>query len=79
MKKNDDIILDITSLSGQGLGIGRVDGMAVFVDNTAVGDRVEAHIIKVKKNYSVGKLSKIIFPSESRKEVDCPVFSKMGG
>ena len=40
MKKNDDIILDITSLSGQGLGIGRVDGMAVFVDGTAVGDRV---------------------------------------
>ena len=79
MKKNDDIILDITSLSGQGVGIGRVDGMAVFVDNTAVGDRVEAHIIKVKKNYSVGKLSKIIFPSESRKEVDCPVFSRCGG
>ena len=79
MKKNDDIILDITALSGQGVGIGRVGGMAVFVDRTVVGDRVCAHIIKVKKNYSVGKLLEIIIPSKGRKEVDCPAFSQCGG
>ena len=79
MKKNDDIILEITALSGQGVGIGRYNGMAVFVDQTAVGDTVKAHIIKVKSKYSVGKLLEIITPSESRKEVDCPAFSKCGG
>lgn len=79
MKKNDDIILEITALSGQGVGIGRYEGMAVFVDQTAVGDTVKAHIIKVKSNYSVGKLIEIINPSDSRKEVDCPAFSKCGG
>jgi len=79
MKKNDDIILEITALSGQGVGIGRYEGMAVFVDQTAVGDTVKAHIIKVKSKYSVGKLLEIITPSESRKEVDCPAFSKCGG
>ncbi len=79
MKKNDDIILEITTLSGQGVGIGRYDGMAVFVDSTAVGDTVKAHIIKVKKSYAVGKLTEIITPSKSRKEVECEAFLRCGG
>ncbi len=79
MKKNDDIILEITALSGQGVGIGRYEGIAVFVDQTAVGDTVKAHIIKVKSNYCIGKLMEIISPSTSRKEVDCPAFSRCGG
>jgi len=79
MKKNDDIILEITSLSGQGVGVGRYEGMAVFVDQTAVGDTVKAHIIKVKSKYCIGKLMEIISPSESRKEVDCPAFLRCGG
>ncbi len=79
MKKNDNIILEITALSGQGVGIGRYEGIAVFVDQTAVGDTVKAHIIKVKRNYCVGKLTEIIHPSASRQEVDCPAFSRCGG
>ena len=79
MKKNDDIILKITSLSGQGVGVGRYEGMAVFVDQTAVGDTVKAHIIKVKSKYCVGKLTEIIHPSDCRKNVDCPAFSRCGG
>ena len=79
MKKNDDIVLEITALSGQGVGIGRYNGIAVFVDQTAVGDTVKAHIIKVKKNYCVGKLMEIVMPSPYRKAVDCPAFSRCGG
>ena len=79
MKKNDDIILEITALSNQGVGIGRYEGMAVFVDQTAVGDTVKAHVIKVKSKYSIGKLMEVITPSKSRKEVDCPAFSRCGG
>ncbi|MBO5231869.1 MAG: 23S rRNA (uracil(1939)-C(5))-methyltransferase RlmD [Clostridia bacterium] len=79
MKKNDDIVLEIKALSGQGVGIGRYNGIAVFVDQTAVGDTVKAHIIKVKKNYCVGKLMEIVTPSPDRKAVDCPAFSRCGG
>ncbi len=79
MKKNDDIILEITAVSGQGIGIGRIDGMAVFVEQTAVGDTVKAHIIKVKSNYAIGKLSEVVIPSADRAEVDCPVFKQCGG
>ena len=59
MKKNDEIRLDITAFTSMGSGIGRFENMAVFVDGTAPGDEITAHIIKVKKNYAVGKIKKI--------------------
>lgn len=79
MKKNDEIILNITSLSGLGAGIGRYNQMAVFVDGTAVGDTVKAHVIKVKSSYAVAKLIQVITPSPDRQEVDCPTFKQCGG
>ena len=64
MKKNDVIKLNITSLTGGGDGVAHApNGITVFVPNTAVGDEVEALIIKVKKNYCIAKLQKIITPS----------------
>lgn len=79
MKKNEKIRLNIETITGEGTGIGRVDGMAVFVPNTAVGDEVIAHIIKVKKSYAVGKVDQILSSSEDRIEVDCPAFKSCGG
>lgn len=79
MKKNDQIILEITALSSLGAGVGKYNGFAVFVDQTAVGDTVKAHIIKVKKSFAVGKLLEVITPSPYRKDVDCPAFKQCGG
>ena len=50
MKKNDEFELLITGMTAEGNGVGHKDGMAVLVSNTAVGDTVLAHAIKVKKN-----------------------------
>ncbi|MGN0448693.1 MAG: 23S rRNA (uracil(1939)-C(5))-methyltransferase RlmD [Acutalibacteraceae bacterium] len=79
LKKNDDIRLEITAFTSQGSGIGRFEEMAVFVDGTAPGDIITAHIIKVKKNYAIGKISKIIKKSKYRVEPDCEVNSRCGG
>ncbi len=79
MQKNDKVKLDITSMTADGSGVGRVDGMAVFVPMTAVGDTVRAHIIKVTKSYAIGKAEKILTPSKDRAENDCPVFNRCGG
>ena len=46
IKKNDEIKLKIDALTSLGSGIGRFKEMAVFVDGTAVGDEIIAHIIK---------------------------------
>ncbi len=79
MKKNDRIELNITAMSSEGVGLGRSDGMAVFVSGTAVGDVVLAHIIKVKSRYAIGKLVQVLKQSEDRKDVDCPAFKSCGG
>ncbi len=79
LRKNDEIRLTITTLTSVGSGLGRYNDMAVFVDGAAVGDELEVHIIKVKKNYAIGKIKKIIKPSENRIEVDCDAYTRCGG
>ncbi len=79
LKKNDDIELYIDAFSSEGSGIGRFEGMAVFVDGAAAGDTVTAHIIKVKPNYAVGKLVKVLNPSKDRIAPDCPLTATCGG
>ncbi len=79
MNKNDELILKITDVTYEGNGIGKYDGMAVFVPLTAVGDTVKAKILKVKKNFAYGKVLEILSPSPDRISADCDSFSKCGG
>ncbi len=79
MKKNDDIILTISGMTAEGNGVGRYEGMAVFVPEVVVGERVSAHIIKVQKNYAVARLNEVIEKSGDRCESDCPVSHSCGG
>lgn len=79
LKKNQDIKLNISGITAEGSGVGHYDGIAVFVPNTAVGDEIECHIIKTKKNYAVGKIQSILKASKDRIIPDCEVFSRCGG
>lgn len=79
MNKNDIIKLNITATSSEGIGIGRYDGLAVFVPNTAEGDEIAARVLKVKKNLAYAKIEKIINSSADRIDPDCAVSEKCGG
>lgn len=80
IKKNDILKLKITSMTAQGNGAGKTDeGIVIFVPMSAVGDELEVRILKVKKTYAYGKIEKILKPSKSRIETDCPNFGKCGG
>ena len=79
IKKNDIITVTIEDITGQGSGIGRIDGMAVFVPLTAIGDIIEARILKVKKSYAYAKIEKLITHSQSRITPDCGCYTKCGG
>ena len=79
MKKNDIIQLDIDTMSSLGSGIGRYEGLAVFVPLSAVGDSLKVKILKVKSNCAFGKIEEILVPSPTRCDPDCAVFSKCGG
>ncbi len=79
LKKNDIITLTVTGITSEGSGVGHVNGMAVFVTGAAVGDVAECVVIKAKSNYAIGKIQKIVTPSEDRTPSDCSVYPKCGG
>lgn len=79
LKKNDRINLKIESCSSNGSGVGRYNGMAIFVPATAIGDEITAHILKTKKTYAFAKVESIVNPSADRIEPECPVYLKCGG
>lgn len=79
LKKGADIELEIDSAAFKGKGIGKVDGLAVFVPNTAPGDRVKARIIKKKKNYREAKLLEVLESGPNRIEPKCKHAQHCGG
>lgn len=79
LQKNQEITLTIDAVSSDGNGIGRHEGMAVFVPYSAIGDRLRARIVKVAKQYAYGMRLDILEPSSCRIEPDCSSYGKCGG
>ena len=79
MKKNDSIECAIHDLGTDGQGIGRYEGMTIFVDGALPGETVRAKLIALKKNYGVGKLEEVLTLSPMRVKPPCHVFGKCGG
>ncbi|QOX65660.1 23S rRNA (uracil(1939)-C(5))-methyltransferase RlmD [Anoxybacterium hadale] len=71
--------ITIEDMSHEGQGIGRIEGLAVFVDGAVVGDVVKAELTKLKKSYAFGRLTEILTPSEYRVSAACEYFGSCGG
>ena len=79
LNKNDEIELEITDVNLLGSGVGKYDGIAVFVPFTAVGDKILCRIVKVCKSYCFGIIREIITASSDRADRDCEAYKKCGG
>lgn len=80
LQKNQTVTVTVDGYTAEGFGVGRMEnGMAVFIPQTARGDKAEVLLVKVNKRFAYGKLKRIVEPSPYRIEPDCPVFSKCGG
>ncbi|WP_312354433.1 23S rRNA (uracil(1939)-C(5))-methyltransferase RlmD [Aminipila sp.] len=79
MEKGQKCQLLIDDMSNEGQGIGRVDGMAVFVKGAVPGDTVIAEITKVKKNYAFAVAAEIVEASPFRIEAECSYANQCGG
>lgn len=66
LSKNDIITLEIVDLTAEAMGVGRHEGMAVFVPMSAVGDKLSVRIVKVQKNLCYGIIEEILTPSPMR-------------
>lgn len=79
MNKNDIFEIEITGITDDGNGVGKAEGMAVFVPYALLGEKLRVIIIKVQKSYAVGKILDVIKPSESRMKAECEHFYRCGG
>ena len=60
MKKNDEIELEIIDNGINLEGIARAENKVVFVPDAIKGEKVLTKIIKVNKNFCIGKIEKIL-------------------
>ncbi|MBM2804222.1 MAG: methyltransferase, TrmA family, partial [Deltaproteobacteria bacterium] len=71
--------LEISALSYGPYGIGRVDGKAVMIPNTAPGDRIAARIVESKERYAIGEVIRLVKASPLRQTPPCPYVGRCGG
>lgn len=79
MEKNALITVDITDLGENGEGIGRHEGMAVFVPGALPGEKITARLKVQKKNYAHAKLEEIVEVSPQRVVPPCEIAAVCGG
>jgi len=79
VEKQQKILLDISGITHSGEGVGRYEGLALFVPGAVPGDTVRVQVTDLKKSYAAARLLEIVSPSRIRKEPRCPLFSSCGG
>ncbi len=67
--------LTIDSIAAGGDGIGRTNGLAVFVPRTAPGDVIEASL-DVHGIFARGRLQTMVKPSRHRINPPCPHYTR---
>ena len=70
---------NVVDLTHEGHGVIKIDRYPIFVPNALIGEEIEYKIIKVKKNFAIGKLLQVVKPSEHRVEPPCKYYWKCGG
>ena len=71
--------VEISDVAFGGRGLVRLDGMAVFVDQTVPGDRAIIRIVRKKKNYAEARVIDLIQSSPDRIIAPCEYSGFCGG
>ena len=79
LEKNAVYEAVITDYTAQGQGIAHIEGIAVFVPNAIVGERVRVRIEVVRKTWAAGKITELLEKSPHRVNRACPVAKLCGG
>lgn len=71
--------LEITDMTDDGKGLGRLSGLAIFVAGAVPGDRVSARITRLKKRYAFAETIELLETSAARVQPPCPYYQDCGG
>ncbi|MDQ3673190.1 MAG: hypothetical protein M3365_02300 [Gemmatimonadota bacterium] len=69
------VSVQIDSIAAGGDGVGRADGLVIFVPRTAPGDIVTAHI-SGRGHFARGALRNVVTPSPARVDPPCPHYTR---
>lgn len=79
ISKGQVIEFDVSALAFGGNGIGKYEGLTVFVNDSMPGDRVKAAVTKIKPKYWETKLVEVVKPATDRVEPKCRYSGVCGG
>lgn len=79
LKRGSEIEVEIESLAFGGEGVGRVDGMVVFVPETIPGQKVRVRVRKKKQSFAKARLLDVLRPSVDAVLPQCRHFTDCGG
>jgi len=76
---NEQLILNIANVTGEGVGVARHNGLAIFVPGTLPDEKVRVKVTNKKKKFWQASLTEIIEPSPLRQQPTCPWQQECGG
>ena len=79
MNIGDIYELEITGISHQGYGVGRIDNIVTFVPQAMLGETVKVKIVEYKKKMATAELLEVIVSNPYRQEANCPHSQNCGG
>ena len=81
LRKNEIYDCAITGLTSEAMGVGRINGQAVFVRGVLPGELWRVKIVKVGKTVAYGRGEECLSPSPSPNRVapGCPAYGRCGG
>ncbi len=79
LKKGQSVEFDIHTIAFGGAGLGKYEGLSVFVHGTMPGDRVKAAFTRIKENFAEADLIEIVKPSSDRVCPRCKYANVCGG
>lgn len=79
VEKNREYTMEITGLTSEGMGVGRIEGFTVFVEGALPQETVTIRIVKLQKTFAYGRLLSIENQSEQRVTPACHIMKRCGG
>jgi len=75
----DRVTCEITGLTHDGEGVGRVLGYTLFVQGALPGEQVQAEVFSVGKSFGRARMTALMKASPERREAPCPIYASCGG
>jgi len=77
--KNDYIEVTIEDIGGEGMGVAKASGYALFIKDALPGDTCRVRITKANKNYGFARVEEVIKESSLRVDPPCENAKRCGG